>query len=133
MKSYDLFPIEKFLPRAREAILAEFNGRCPTIGEVAGISDAKWLELPGFGPGALVVMRQITRGLVRKAATRSGMTDAALLAERDRLQSELGYLRVTTRLQEDRLRTIMAELWVRSLLSHHETSAVSCVNDIGSH
>ena len=133
MKSYDLFPIEKFLPRAREAILTEFNGRCPTIGEVAGVSDAKWLQLPGFGPGALVVMHQITRGLVRKAATRSGMTDAALLAERDRLQSELDYLRATTRLQEDRLRTIMAELWVRSLLSHHETADVSYVSDGCSH
>ncbi len=133
MKSYDLFPIEKFLPRAREAILAEFNGRCPTIGEVAGISDAKWLQLPGFGPGALVVMRQITRGLVPKAPTRSNMTDAALLAERDRLQSELGCLRATARLHEDRLRTIMAELWVRSLLSTHRASAVSYVVDVDSH
>jgi hypothetical protein len=120
MKSYDLFPIEKFLPRAREAILAEFNGRCPTIGEAAAISDAKWLQLPGFGPGALVVMRQITRGLVRKAPARSGMTDAALLAERDRLQRETSSLRQALHLHKHQLRTIMAELRARNLLSQQE-------------
>ena len=133
MKSYDLFPIKKFPPRARSAILMEFNGRCPSIGEVAGISDAKWLQLPGMGPGALVAMRQITQGLVRKVPKRANLADAALLAERDRLQSEISYLRATLRLQEDRLRAVMTELGVRSLLSHHETVDVSYVSGGCSH
>jgi hypothetical protein len=109
MTSYDLFPIEKLPPRARSAILMEFNGRCPSRAEMASVSDAEWLKLPGVGPTVLMTMHQIRQ----QESTQTRLTDAELLAERDRLRASL-------RLQNQRLGAVMAELRVRNLLPHQE-------------
>ena len=133
MKPYDLFPIERFPPRVRDAILMEFDGRCPSIAEAAGIPDAEWLHLPGIGPGILMAIRQVTQQGDRQASEEAKMTDAELLAERDRLKRETSCLRATLQLQEHQLRAIMAELRVRDLLPHHGSVAAPSVNDMVGH
>ena len=120
MKPNGLFPIERLPPRARAAILAEFDGRCPSIGEVASVTDAEWLRLPGIGPAALMTMHRIRRQVSREAARQERRTDAKLLAERDRLQRITSSLRAALHLHEHELRTVMAELRARNLLSPHE-------------
>jgi hypothetical protein len=59
----DPFPIEIFSPKVRDAILAEFGGRCPTVRDVISIPDAEWLKVPGIGPATLAELRQVTRNL----------------------------------------------------------------------
>jgi len=54
----DPFPIEKCSGRVRGAVLAEFQGRCPTIRQVASISDAQWLTVPNIGPTTLEEIRR---------------------------------------------------------------------------
>lgn len=88
----DPFPIEKCSGRVRGAILAEFNGRCPTIREVASISDAQWLSVPNIGPITLEELRSIS---IQPQDTNPGRTmmsmpDAELLSRLNRLQRELG-------------------------------------------
>jgi hypothetical protein len=108
----DPFPIEIFPPKVRDAILAEFGGRCPTVRDVIDIPDADWLKVPDIGPVALAKLRQVTRSLPLKPLARAlaEWTDAELIAERDRLQSELGSLR-------KELRPITAELRLRGIAS----------------
>jgi hypothetical protein len=127
MRPYDLFPIEKFPPRVREAILMEFDGRCPSIAEVAEIPDAEWLHLPGIGAGILMAIRQVTLQTNEPSPTGVRMTDTELLAERDRLRLETSCLRATLQLQEHQLRAIMAELRVRNLLPHQGSPAIPSV------
>src|SRR3712207_2179056 len=55
----DPFPLDRCSGRVRGAILAEFQGRCPTIREVASISDAQWLTVPNIGPTTLEELRNI--------------------------------------------------------------------------
>src|SRR3712207_3386504 len=55
----DPFPIDKCSGRVRGAILAEFDGRCPSIREVASISDAQWLTVPNIGPTTLEELRSL--------------------------------------------------------------------------
>jgi hypothetical protein len=87
----DPFPIEKCSGRVRGAILAEFHGRCPTIREVASISDAQWLTVPNIGRTTLDELRSMTldvpNGQERQPA--SGMADNELLSRLTRLQREL--------------------------------------------
>jgi hypothetical protein len=87
----DPFPIEKCSGRVRGAILAEFQGRCPTIREVASISDAQWLTVPNIGPTTLEELRSMTHptpnGEQRQNPT--GMPDGELLSRLNRLQREL--------------------------------------------
>jgi hypothetical protein len=115
----DPFPIERFSRRVREAILSEFSGRCPTVRDVIGIPDADWLKVPGIGPVTLAELRQITRNLPQKPQVRAlaGWADAELIAERDRLQSELGSLRKEVLSRRSKLRAIMAELRLRGISS----------------
>jgi hypothetical protein len=90
----DPFPIEKCSGRVRGAILAEFQGRCPTIREVASISDAQWLTVPNIGPTTLEELRSMTHtvpnGESRPNAT--GMPDGELLSRLNRLQRELNII-----------------------------------------
>ena len=88
----------------------EFDGRCPTIGEMASVSDDEWMQLPGIGPATLVTMHQVRQQASGEALTRR-LTDAELVAERDRLRASL-------RSQNQQLRAIMAELRVRNLIPH---------------
>jgi hypothetical protein len=90
----DPFPIEKCSGRVRGAILAEFQGRCPTIREVASISDAQWLTVPNIGPTTLEELRSMTHtvpsGEARPNAT--GMPDGELISRLNRLQRELNII-----------------------------------------
>lgn len=87
----DPFPINKCSGRIRSAILTEFKGRCPTIREVAAISDAHWLTVPNIGPTTLEELRSLAthpQGSEIRPAV-SGMTNAELLSRLNRLQREL--------------------------------------------
>jgi hypothetical protein len=90
----DPFPIEKCSGRVRGAILAEFQGRCPTIREVASISDAQWLTVPNIGPTTLEELRSMAHptpnGESRQNST--GMPDGELLSRLNRLQRELNII-----------------------------------------
>lgn len=87
----DPFPIEKCSGRVRGAVLAEFQGRCPTIREVASISDAQWLTVPNIGPTTLEEIRRF----ISEAPTDEQlqdlpvMGDGELLSRLNRLQREL--------------------------------------------
>jgi len=87
----DPFPIDKCSGRVRGAILAEFQGRCPTIREVASISDAQWLTVPNIGPTTLEELRSLAlhppNGETPPVTT--GMGDGELLSRLNRLQREL--------------------------------------------
>jgi hypothetical protein len=86
----DPFPIEKCSGRVRGAILAEFQGRCPTIREVASISDAQWLTVPNIGPTTLEELRSMTlhptNGEDQQVA--AGMEDGELLSRINRLKRD---------------------------------------------
>jgi hypothetical protein len=90
----DPFPIERCSGRVRGAILTEFQGRCPTIREVASISDAQWLTVPNIGPTTLEELRSMTQqapdGKDRPSTTT--MTDGELLSRLNRLQRELNLI-----------------------------------------
>ncbi|MBJ6126141.1 hypothetical protein [Microvirga splendida] len=90
----DPFPIEKCSGRVRGAILAEFQGRCPTIREVASISDAQWLTVPNIGPTTLEELRSMTQQLPNRAdaAIAPDMPDQEILSRLNRLQRELNIL-----------------------------------------
>lgn len=90
----DPFPIEKCSGRVRGAILAEFQGRCPTIREVASISDAQWLTVPNIGPTTLEELRSMTQQpLNRHGGTApTQMPNNELLSRLNRLQRELNIL-----------------------------------------
>ncbi|MBM6582772.1 hypothetical protein ILT44_21430 [Microvirga sp. BT689] len=53
MQLDDPFPLDLVPLRARKAILQVFEGRCPSKGEIAKVSDCLWLKSPGIGPAAL--------------------------------------------------------------------------------
>jgi hypothetical protein len=87
----DPFPIDKCSGRVRGAILAEFQGRCPTIREVASISDAQWLTVPNIGPTTLEELRSMTHPVPdgEGIPNSTGMPDGELLSRLNRLQREL--------------------------------------------
>ncbi|MFD2222751.1 hypothetical protein ACFSM9_03145 [Microvirga arabica] len=90
----DPFPIEKCSGRVRGAILAEFQGRCPTIREVASISDAQWLTVPNIGPTTLEELRSMTQQVPSREddAAAPHMADHEVLSRLNRLQRELNLI-----------------------------------------
>ena len=109
MQLDDPFPLEELPVRIRQTILAEFEGRHPSIREVASLPDSHWLRLPGIGPRVLAWMRALTRGARRKARLPSlaGLTDAELQAEYDRLSDQRKAI-------DNQLKEVRAELRLRS-------------------
>jgi hypothetical protein len=87
----DPFPIEKCSGRVRGAILTEFRGRCPTVREVASISDAQWLTVPNIGPTTLEELRTIAVAppVEEQPESSTTMHDTELLSRLNRLQREL--------------------------------------------
>jgi len=89
---YDqLLPLEAVPIRARRAILDVFDGRWPTVREVARISDKQWLATPGVGPTVLRALRQVApseHGADNHPCA-SRLSDEKLLARLERLQNEL--------------------------------------------
>jgi hypothetical protein len=104
----DPFPVERCSARVKAAILAEFCGRSPTVREVMGISDAKWLSLPGVGRVTLMQLQHVIQGVLSKSKERplETWTDAALVSRRVRLRHDI------ERLRSD-LQAITSELLLR--------------------
>lgn len=90
----DPFPIEKCSGRVRGAVLAEFQGRCPTIREVASISDAQWLTVPNIGPTTLEEIRRFISEAPseERLANLPTMEDGELLSRLNRVQRELNLI-----------------------------------------
>jgi hypothetical protein len=122
MQLDDPFPVERFPQKVRDAILVELGGRCPTVRDVLIMPDDEWLKVPGIGPVALAKLRQVTKNLPQKPLARAlaGWTDAELMAEHDRLLSELVRLRKEVLRRQSRLRTMTAELRLREIVSREE-------------
>jgi hypothetical protein len=95
MQLNEPFPIERCSARVKAAILSEFGGRGPTVREVASISDAKWLSLPGVGRVTLMQLQHVIQGVLSKSRERplETWTDAALLSRRIRLRHDIDRLR----------------------------------------
>lgn len=91
MPTNELFPLELFPARVREAILAEFNGRHPTNLQVARISDVRWLSCPRIGRVMLARMRRVARGAYQggRVSPLACMTDIELLGRYELLQDQL--------------------------------------------
>ena len=94
MRERDLFPVERLPPRVKNAILTEFQGRCPTVLEVANTPDSHWLTVPNMGPSSLAQLRSVTRGVRRQAGipTLSELSDVELLTKArslERTRSEI--------------------------------------------
>ncbi len=85
------FPLEAFPSPVRAAILDEFDGRCPTVREVAYIPDNRWLATPAIGPATLERIRCLTQGRQprERGSLASHMTDAELMKRLLSLQEEL--------------------------------------------
>lgn len=90
----DPFPIEKCSGRVRGAVLAEFQGRCPTIREVASISDAQWLTVPNIGPTTLEEIRRYIgeAPVEERLSNLPTMEDGELLSRLNRVQRELSLI-----------------------------------------
>jgi hypothetical protein len=55
MRESDLFPIETLPSRIKDAVLAEFHGRCPTVlGRVDGF-DQDEAESKGYERGVVLI------------------------------------------------------------------------------
>lgn len=90
----DPFPIEKCSGRVRGAVLAEFQGRCPTIREVASISDTQWLTVPNIGPTTLEEIRRFISEtpVEERLQNLPAMEDGELLSRLNRVQRELSMI-----------------------------------------
>ena len=87
----DPFPIEGCSRRLRNAILGEFQGRCPTFQEVFSIPGKQWLKVPGMGQTLLTELEAIMQNRLEqtKGQASAHMTDAELIARLERLQRDL--------------------------------------------
>jgi len=103
MRLADLFPIEGCSPRLRNAILGEFQGRCPTLQEVFSIPAKQWLKVPGVGQTLLTELEAIMQSRLEqtKGQASAQMTDAELIARMERLQRDLKRLRDEVELRLD--------------------------------
>jgi hypothetical protein len=110
MREYDPFPIEKLPLRIKQAVLNEFEGRCPTVLEVASTPDSHWLTVPNMGPTSLGQLRSATKGMRRKVGipTLSEVQDSELLLRTRQLEKQFQCLR-------NELKTHRAELQMRGI------------------
>jgi hypothetical protein len=103
MNLNDAFPLHAVPGRIGAVILQEFRGRCPTVQEVAQLSDQQWLAVPGIGPSALGFIRSVTdHQLAADAFSPATMSDVELL---DRLASIQEALRCIRDLLKSKLKT----------------------------
>jgi len=106
MRPSDPFPLERCSSRLRLSILREFQGRHPTLREVASIPPQKWLTAPGIGPASLVELEAIIREhqdwMTNNAS--SSRADAELADQLERMQHDLKRLRCELRSLIDEIR-----------------------------
>ena len=88
MQQDGMFPLAVIPPRVRRAILREFQGRWPTVREVAQISDRQWSATPDIGPSALEKIHSILSSQ-RHQSDHPPLTDAELLHRLEFIQKEL--------------------------------------------
>ncbi len=89
MPTDEPFPLSAVPSWVRHAMLNEFKGRCPSIREVAEISDRQWLKTPDIGPAALKMIRSVIDEQQRQTAR---LSDGELLKRLEWLQKELRWL-----------------------------------------
>ena len=83
------FPLKAIHPRVRSVLLNEFQGRWPTVREIAQISDRQWLATPGVGPTVLEQIRSIAHAPQQQDDSNlPQLTDAELLDRLEFLQEE---------------------------------------------
>ncbi|UVF17937.1 hypothetical protein HPT29_015585 [Microvirga terrae] len=70
-----------------------FDGRCPSMSELAQLPDLFLLTLPGFGPKTLRKIRALTVEIHTSPGSARTGPGRPLRAELDRLRRELGDLR----------------------------------------
>jgi hypothetical protein len=109
MTSEVSFPIGWFSRPAREAILNEFCGRCPTVREVLSLPDGYWLSVPNIGFSTLSRMRVVAnsasetgdkRPLAAKTLTELQATYQHLLGTMKGLQRDVEEIRIEIRHRE---------------------------------
>ncbi|MGF9763637.1 hypothetical protein AAII07_51800 [Microvirga sp. 0TCS3.31] len=95
MNMGDTFPLFAVPGRIRTVILQEFQGRCPTVQEVAQRSDKEWLAAPGVGLSALGIIRSVTvvQPVTEEASPSTSMSDDELLNRLMSIQEELRRIR----------------------------------------
>ena len=90
MQQEEVFPLAVIPPRVRRAILREFQGRWPTVQEVAQIPDRHWLATPDIGPSSLETIHSVLRPRSSQSdASLCQMSDAELLDRLEFIQKEL--------------------------------------------
>jgi hypothetical protein len=117
MQLSDPFPV-KTLPRpVKETIFTEFQGRHPTVLEVASVPDAHWLKLPAMGPARLARLRSLTAQICEQLqpSPLTRMTVEDLLAQYHQLATQHDLLQGKLRDLRDKLRANEAELWMRGI------------------
>ncbi|MBQ0820968.1 hypothetical protein KBI52_12200 [Microvirga sp. HBU67558] len=94
MRLDEPFPLEAVPPRLQVVILREFQGRCPSIGEVAQIPDSQWLSTPDVGPRSVEIIHDITDAAQQQVTSPSSaqLTDTELMGRLDWLQKEIRWL-----------------------------------------
>jgi hypothetical protein len=122
MQLSDPYPVERLPKLVQQAILTEFQGRHPTVLEIAPVLDAQWLTLPGMGPTRLARLRVLAEGMREQvqpsALTR--MTVVQLLARYDRLMVRQDMPQAKLKKILDELWATKVELWVRGIVPHAE-------------
>jgi len=91
----DPFPLESCSWRLRNAILNEFDGRCPVVRQVIKRPLDHWQVVPGIGPLTLRELRGLMQHLNDRVEGRLFVqwTVDELTVRRDRLQREIDALR----------------------------------------
>ena len=91
MNMGDTFPLFAVPGRIRTVILQEFQGRCPTVQEIAQRSDKEWLAVPGVGLSALKIIRSVTvvQPVNEEASLSTSMSDDEMLDRLMSIQEEL--------------------------------------------
>ncbi|WP_157934626.1 hypothetical protein [Microvirga ossetica] len=94
MRLDEPFPLEAVSSRLRHAILKEFQGRCPTIREVAEIPDRRWLSTPDVGPRSVEIIHNFTDAAQEQTIRPpdAQLTDDELLKRLEWLQKEVQWL-----------------------------------------
>jgi hypothetical protein len=96
MHQDETFPLAIIPPRVRRAILREFQGRWPTVQEVAQIPDRHWLATPDIGPSSLETIHSVLRPRSSQSdASPCQLSDAELLDRLEFIQEELRLIQRT--------------------------------------
>jgi hypothetical protein len=122
MQLLDLFPVEHLPKPVIQTILTEFQGRHPTVLEVASVPDAHWLTLPAMGPARLACIRSLTKEIYEpvQPSTMTRMTVDELLSQHQELVTQQDLLQEKLRDLRDKLRANKAELRMRGVAPRSE-------------